>query len=283
VITTQGSEVAGFGHMAVAGNRIVHYHAAAMRVVCIFVGIILPTLLSAQTDAFTDSVEQVKRSIVPVACATWPDADSVTVKQIMGTGFFVNYEGYFITAAHVIKDGFKWYSNNRPSADCFPVVYIPNPAWPNVRWFEFGTCISDDAIDVAVCKTINSPFGIAGLHARRLRLSNKPVPPDGTEIAFTGFPQNIFVPITSRGHVAAVGPFFEAGRIDIVIDKTNWHGVSGGPLYLADGTVIGMMRRRGDGLWTGMGFARDASTIREFLTAHQIRIAEELPAEQKKK
>jgi hypothetical protein len=29
----------------------------------------------------------------------------------MGTGFFVNYEGSFITAAHVISDRFKWYKN----------------------------------------------------------------------------------------------------------------------------------------------------------------------------
>src|ERR1035437_1071915 len=113
----------------------------------------------AQSDGFVDSIKRVKEAVIPVACATWPDesSSSITIKQIMGTGFFVNYEGSFITAAHVISEHFKWYKNERPSADCFPVVYIPDPTWLHPRWFQFHACITDTSVDIAVCKTKQSP------------------------------------------------------------------------------------------------------------------------------
>jgi hypothetical protein len=256
-----------------------HYYAAGMRIcrlVCFFC-LFCFTRAQAQVEGFVDSIERVKEAVIPVACATWPDEDGkISIKQIMGTGFFVNYEGSFITAAHVISDRFKWYKNERPSADCFPVVYIPNPTWIKYQWFQFQNCITDAGVDVAVCKTIQTPFLGKELHARWLRLSTKTVK-EGTSVAFTGFPQNILVPITSRANVAAVGEFFSAGRIDIVIDKTNWHGVSGGPLYLSDGTVIGIMRERGEGLWDGLAFARDMTAILRFLSDHHVIVAKDEP------
>jgi hypothetical protein len=243
----------------------------------VFCGFLCLAKAQAQTDAFVDSIKMVKEAVIPVACATWPDKSSdITLKQIMGTGFFVNYEGSFITAAHVITDHFKWFKDERPSADCFPIVYIPNPTWAQVQWFQFRNCITDASIDVAVCNTTQSPFlspEFPNLHARWLRLSTSPID-DGAPVAFTGFPQNIPVPITSRANVAAIGEVLAAGHIDIVIDKTVWHGISGGPLYTSDGTVIGIMRERGETLWDGLAFARDMPTILRFLREHQITTAE---------
>jgi hypothetical protein len=268
-----------------------HYYVASMWIVRF---VILCSLVSlgkahAQTDGFVDSIKRVKEAVIPVACATWPDDNSqVSVKQIMGTGFFVNFEGTFITAAHVITEHFKWYKNERPSAVCFPVIYIPNPKWPQTRWFQFHSCVTEATIDIAVCKTMQSPFfaeNLPNVHARWLRLSTKTVE-DGTPVAFTGFPQNILVPITARANVAAIGEFSLAGYVDIVIDKTNWHGTSGGPLYLSDGSVIGIMRQRGEGLWDGLAFARDMSAILNFLSDHHIVVAddkEDKPPEKKPK
>src|SRR5229473_4702719 len=105
-------------------------------------------LMRGQDDPFIKTIEKVKLSIVPVACSSAPDGDKVAIKQIQGTGFFINYNGDFITAAHVIS-GFKWNKKGDPDLDCFPIIYVPNPTWQSPRWFQFGLCTIDAAIDIA--------------------------------------------------------------------------------------------------------------------------------------
>lgn len=254
-----------------------------MRKAVFFVIFALRCSLIAQPDPFIQTIEKVKLSIVPVACGVWPDEKNyIGTKTIEGTGFFVNYEGNFITAAHVINDRFKWNKRGGPIGDCFPIIYTPNPTWQFAQWFQFESCIVDDAIDIAVCKTKVNPFSISGLHLERLHLISS-VPKDGTPVAFTGFPELILVPVTSRANVASTGEFFTAGQMDIMIDKTTWHGVSGGPLYLADGTVVGIIRKMGDGLWSGMAFARQTSAILKFLSDNKILYWQEQPEQPKTK
>lgn len=192
----------------------------------------------------------------------------MTIKEIKGTGFFVNFEGHFVTAGHVIKASFKWNKRGEADLDCFPVIYVPNPSWPSIRWFKFEPCIVDETVDIAVCKTTLNPFSESSLRLGRLHLVPD-VPPDGTPVAFTGFPQFIAIPVTSRGNVASTGQF--ANTPEIVIDKTTWHGVSGGPLYLANGAVIGMMTKMGESVWAGMAFAKPTSLILKFLREKHIR------------
>jgi hypothetical protein len=248
-----------------------------MRKAVFVVIFVLRCSLSAQPDPFIQTIEKVKLSVVPVACSSWPDSkDGVSIKEIEGTGFFVSYEGNFITAAHVINDHFKWNKHGVPALECFPVIYAPNPTWQSFKWFQFGSCILDDAIDIAVCKTILNPFGVSGLHIGRLHLIPS-VPKDGTPVAFTGFPQLIVVPVTSRANVASTGAFFRPEQIDIMIDKTSWHGVSGGPLYLGDGSVVGIVLRTGEGLWSGMAWARHTSSVLKFLSDNKILFWQEEP------
>lgn len=254
-----------------------------MRNAILFVVLACHCSMSGQTDPFITTIEKVKLSVVPVACATWPDGEnSLSIKEIEGTGFFVSYEGDFITAAHVIKDHFKWNKKGEPNANCFPVIYVPAPTWQTFKWFKFASCITDDVIDIAVCKTTVNPFGVSGLHIDRLHLVSQ-VPSDGTPVAFTGFPQFIVVPVTSRANVAATADFFTKGQMDIVVDKTTWHGVSGGPVYLGDGTVIGIIVKSGESVWSGMAFARQTSNILKFLTENKIRIWQGEPEQTKGK
>jgi len=242
-----------------------------MRKAVLFAVLALPCSLSGQQqDPFIQTIEKVKLSIVPVACGTWPNSkDEVSINEIEGTGFFINYEGDFVAAAHVIKDHFKWNKLGQPDPNCYPVIYVPAPTWESRRWFQFQLCTLDEIIDVAVCKMRVNPFAVPGLRLSRLHLVST-VPVDGTSVAFTGFPQLILVPITSRANVASAGIFLKPGQLDIVIDKTTWHGVSGGPLYLADGTVIGIIYQTGQNLWSGMAFARQTSAVLKFLSDHKI-------------
>ena len=199
-------------------------------------------LLVGQSDPFIKTISHVKESIVPIACATQPDAQgTVTIKEIRGTAFFVNDKGNFVTAAHVINSVFD--DRGRAVAGCFPVIYVPNPSWPSAKWFQIESYVMDNETpDIAVGKTTTNPFADHALHLGLLRLVPD-IPADGTAIAFTGFP-HIAIPVTSRGNIAL------AGRLDkVVVDKTSWQGVSGGPLYLANGAVIGMMTERGQRIW----------------------------------
>jgi S1-C subfamily serine protease len=231
--------------------------------------------MSAQTDPFIATISKAKLSVIPVACSSWPDDKTqVTTKEIEGTGFFVSYDGHFVTAAHVIKKHFKWNPAGEPDKACFPIIYIPNPTWATGRWFRFGSCIADDTIDVAVCKTSLNPFGEKGTHIDRLHFVSS-VPPDGSAVAFTGFPQLILVPVTSRANVAAVATFFDAEQTEILIDKTAWHGVSGAPVYREDGRVVGIVIETGEGIWSGMAFVRHTSTILDFLRVNKIPIWQE--------
>jgi hypothetical protein len=235
-------------------------------------------LLVGQADAFIETISHAKQSIIPVACAA-PDAEeSVTIKEIKGTGFFVNYEGNFITAGHVIKDNFKWNKRGvEADMDCVPVIYVPKPSWQHVGWFKFGPCTVDETIDIAVCKTIYNPFSDSSLHLGRLHLFPA-TPADGTAVAVTGFPQLTALPVTSRGNVAGTGEFF-ANTTEIVIDKTTWHGVSGGPIYLANGAVIGMMTHIGENLWAGMAFGKPTSMILKFLSEKNIPVWHDEPTQ----
>jgi S1-C subfamily serine protease len=226
--------------------------------------------LVGQADPFIETISHVKQSIVPIACATQPDAQGVvTVKKIKGTAFFVNDEGSFVTAAHVISK--LWDERGQPVAGCFPVIYVPNPSWPSIKWFQFGSMVMDETTDIAVCKTTKNPFADSALHLGTLHLVPD-IPADGTSVAFTGFPQ-VVIPVTSRGNIAL------AGLLDkVVVDKTSWLGVTGGPLYVANGAVIGMMIERGAGDLDGMAFAKPASLILKFLSDHNIPIGHDKPS-----
>ena len=253
-----------------------------MKTIFLFLIFALQCPMVAQSDPFIATIEHAKLSIIPVACGSFPDdPGGVTVKMIWGTGFFVNFQGDFVTAGHVIKEHFKWNAKGNPDPSCFPIVYLPNPGWPSIQWFKFERCITDEAVDIAVCSTTSNPFGMPKLHPLRLHLlvTN---PPDGTLIAFTGFPLEVAIPVTSRGNVASIG-VFAGGQPEIMVNGTTWGGISGGPLYLVDGSVIGVMLRMGLREANGMAFARPTSSVLDFLRKNKIVIWQEEPQQNKDK
>lgn len=248
------------------------------RIVCTLV-VLIGICLGQASDSFIGTVEHVKHAVIPVACSTWPDKDGqVDIQQILGTGLFVSFEGHFVTAAHVLDKPFRWSrQTGAPVGECFPVIYVPNPTWEHPKWFVFRDCTIDDAADLAVCKTSLNPFGIGEIHPSRLHL-RAIEPADATDVAFTGFPQSITVPVTSRATVASIGQFLIPNHDPkryVLIDKTCWHGVSGGPLYLSDGSVIAVMAKAGEDLWSGMAFAITSAQVVTFLRQHNIPIWEE--------
>lgn len=220
------------------------------------------------------TIEVAKRTVVPLVCLPMNTTTLPESPEILGTGFFINDEGYFITVAHVVKDFEKRLSTSQP---CFSVVYVPLDGWDKplkkARYFKFNSCLTNTEVDFAVCKLIDNPFrdqevkGLFGF-ATLERFTNTK---DGTAIAFTGFPLHSLRPVTSKGSIAS---FVEAKQ-EFVIDKTAWPGASGSPVYIANGNVIGIMRETGSGIGAGLAYARPIEMFTGFLTANKIHFYQE--------
>jgi S1-C subfamily serine protease len=207
---------------------------------------------NAPADPFIGAIENMKRSVAPLVCL---DANGAHAKMLerAGTAFFVSGTGDFLTAAHVIVD-----MQNSQRQCSTPAITIPPENWrPDVRqeplnWFpfKFSDCRIDLDLDVAACRLIDDPaartpgFKIAPVKPARS------ISPDGTQVAFTGFPLGVRDPMTSKAIVAAYRTVWENDKAiaELVLDRAPWPGSSGSPVYLSDGRVIGIVIASGIGL-----------------------------------
>ena len=227
---------------------------------------------SSSTEAFILTIDQVKTSVVPILCGKFDENNQFAVQLIDGTGFFVDDKGDFLTAAHVIAD-LKVVSTARPTP-CVMAIYVPNDGWQrdavtfSSRWYAFGNCILDTSLDLAVCKTIGTiSTPVHPLVVEDLR------PPDGSPVAFTGFPLGSIEPVSSRCDIAAMRGATDAeGSRELVLDKGTWPGASGSPIYTQDGVVVGIMLARGIADNTGTAYGRPSHFIVKFLRANNIQV-----------
>jgi len=217
-----------------------------------------------------ETIERIKSAAVPVVCGALAKEDTFHVSRILGSAFFINEEGYFLTAAHVVSALEK---RDTSQVQCFPAIYMPVGGWQTiskgVHWFLFDECIKDETADIAVCKPKDNPFTAENVKRQLafVTLGTALNLKDGTAIAFTGFPLQLLRPVTSKGNLAT---YIETDK-KIVIDKTAWHGASGSPLYVSDGKVIGILIETGIGESSGLALARPGEFIIDFLTKNKIR------------
>ncbi len=230
----------------------------------------LHVFASDRADAFVLSIERVKHSVFPILCGQFNLSGQFSVQLIDGTGFFVNGNGDFVTAGHVITD-LQTPTLQRP-APCVMAIYVPNGDWQreainfNVQWYIFADCKKDAALDLAVCRTTTKiPTKITPLVIEDIRL------PDGSAVAFTGFPLGTVEPLSSRLNIATYRGATDAeGSRDLVLDKWAWPGASGSPVYDARGVVIGLVLARGLADSIGISFARPGHFILKFLRDNGI-------------
>ena len=254
----------------------------AMRYACIAAYILSAIhCLAASKEVSIKTIQGTKRSVVPIVCGYLNEQKQFQVVEVAGSGFFVDILGRFVTAGHVLDN---WDKISTEKHACFPAIYIPDHGWgryeQNIPFhsFAFVSCVRDSTVDLAVCQPGENPF-------KSPKVPNgiiAPVSfdtqewPDGTPIAFTGFPLEYVFPVTSKGFIA--GHMASSGSdlaFDYIIDKAAWPGASGSLVYLSNGKVIGIIRLRGQNEGVGLAYARSASVIVDFLAKHPATVSDQ--------
>jgi S1-C subfamily serine protease len=189
---------------------------------------------------------------------------------VLGTAFFTSKAGEFVTAAHVLS-----VTNVKTASGCIPGIYLPTSGWSTevrsieIRHFAFRNCpIVNETLDIAVCRTVLDMSTFAGIDVVPVTF-NDLSQPDGTAVAFTGFPLQSRQPLTSRGSIAAYRGGVGVLQGELVLDRTGWPGLSGGPVYTADGAVIGIVVQRGTGDGAGITIARPSRFVAQIKAAPQ--------------
>jgi S1-C subfamily serine protease len=252
--------------------RLLSAFCACLVLNCLVLSSPLP-IRAEELDAFIGTIDRVKQSIGAVTCAHAGGDRRIELGPVHGTVFFIDTHGVFLTAGHVIK-GFVEVRENK---NCeMPAVLVPVNKWAVEKLDLFALrfvpsdCKVDEAADVARCKTAEDPTTIDKIASKPAALVvEDDIQPDGTPVAFSGFPVNALIPYTARANIAGYQVTATGSQalqvFGIVLDKAVWPGASGGPLYREDGRVIGMMLQRGTGDTAGLAFARPGARINDFL------------------
>jgi S1-C subfamily serine protease len=241
-----------------------------MRGILVLIFVLASAFRAVPEDVPIKTVQAIQQSVVPVLCLKH-GGSVIEIDKIMGTGFFVNREGYFLTAAHVVLD----LKSGCPNGSAW-AIYVPQAPWTIrtkvklTQWFRFDECRYNQQTDVAVCKPVDNPFAKSTINRniQPVRFGTFADFSDGSPIAFTGFPLGSVTPVTSKGFIASYFPTDDL----IAIDKSAWEGASGSPVYDVKGNVIGLLILRTAHPAGGLSFARPIEPILEFLTKERIAI-----------
>jgi Trypsin-like peptidase domain len=227
-----------------------------------------------ESDMFIKAIETIKQAIAPVTCTHPTSQRTAEVGATNGTAFFIDTHGVFLTASHVIS-GFL---QGGKYDDCVPSVYVPIDGWSvkelklQALRFVPSDCRLDETTDLAQCRTVDDPTGIGNIVSKPTALTiENDVQPDGTQVAFSGFPVNALIPYTARTNIAGYQLRDDHLKqqlevVGVVLDKGAWSGASGAPVYRVDGHVIGMVLQTGRGDTSGLAFARHGARINDFLS-----------------
>ncbi len=185
-----------------------------------------------------------------VAVMAWPKNFPNEIGGVTGSAFFINEDGYFLTAAHVLS-GFP------PERGTLTVVVIQKTMGGQIG-LHFEVIEKDTIHDIALCRAIGfqeywkrrdpKPPDNPGFYLGTLKLKGEK-PPVGTIIALAGFPLGSWNPTFQVGIVSATEtinpnlPGVPAGRKPLLqIGVTANKGNSGSPVIEVDsGEVIGII------------------------------------------
>lgn len=229
-------------------------------------------MLAGDNDVSPQVIRRMKQSLAQV-CVVF-SVNGKETSEKMGSAFYLDRSGRFLTADHVIADTKNAVERAlRKQTPAVAVIFAPVGSWDDPHqkhtWFRFDVdqCIRDERLDLATCHALANPF-----EDERVREYISPAPishravVEGEAVAFSGFLLASDRPLTSKTFIS----FIKADQVpdkepELVLDKTSWHGISGGPLYDAAGEVVGVMVKKGMGETAtgGLSFARGLLAINQ--------------------
>jgi hypothetical protein len=229
----------------------------------------LPPKTTDASDPLIAAIEIIKHSVGSVDCLAVSGKETKMLKRI-GSAFLFSEAGDFLTAAHVVMEIQKGNDPCPTSAITLPLAdWQPEARTEDMLWFPFknSDCKLDTTVDVAVCRASgNLPGRIRQLHLKAAPVQcQSSLPPDGAQLAFTGFPLEARDPMTFRAHVAAYRASGEEMAPELIIDHASLPGFSGSPVFGANGKVFGILVRDGKPEAAGTAVVRPVSTFRKML------------------
>lgn len=254
--------------MKIVGRESGRYHIVIICCLVIFGFSANVPFGAGESDHFTDAIEKIKQAVVPVVCfGENPDTKAPYLISVEGTGFFVIGDRRVITAGHVAKGIL---AKERIPACPIPAIYIPTDGWNNssIRYVPIKSCTTGDALDIGACELGEDPLTDDAIKVKPQPVAlDETVYPDGTPIAFTGFPLSFVEPITSQGIIGTYrGLTANLGPTELVIDKSAWPGASGSPVFGEKANVVGILTQRGFNDASGLAFAIPGHAVKKFLT-----------------
>jgi len=242
-----------------------------VKTLCIFI------LLAASAQdwrSYEQQLEKVATHAMPAVVAVL----NTDLGVIRGSAFFINEDGYFLTAAHVLKE----YTPH--SGRVVVTIRLRDESGSGK---PFDVVEKDEKLDVALCK-INGYAAIrkdGSFNVGSLELSSSP-PTVGRLVVIAGFPLGSWNPAVQAGHIAADHTMFPVAGIAYHLFQVSVggnQGDSGGPVIdFGTGKVIGITligslsgRTSGQGITlqsSGLMYAVPISKISEMLTRHNIAV-----------
>ncbi len=190
---------------------------------------------------FTQAIKTTRGSIFPIIRNEYKDT---TYKQmntsVAGTGFFINDQGYFVTAAHVV-------TGNPQLVKYGYLDNIPNVAFSGIQPEPIKTIGVDQSRDLyvgIVTKRLHPPV--------KLRSNNAPL---GSSIIIGGYPFPQIKQVDGNFQFDSVRQFWQPTMImdylhmslltqypynGFLISDRAIPGMSGGPVMDVEGNVVGM-------------------------------------------
>ena len=217
-----------------------------LKKVLIMLSILSLAYLTPVKAEFVDIVAKIKPSVVGIGIHTPTSRPQNTLR---GSGFVIGDGQYIVTNAHVLP--------TELNDDLLQKMAVFVGAGKSAKVRKAKIIATSDEYDLAVLKISGTPLPAMSLAEKNMR-------PDGSYIAFTGFPIGAVLglyPVTHRGIISSttptVTPAQTAGQISLKmlkrmrnpyfayqLDATAYPGNSGSAMYdMKTGKVVGIINK----------------------------------------
>ena len=201
---------------------------------------------AAACGSLVDTISMVKPSVVGIGIYT---PTGQPKNRLYGSGFVIGNGTYIVTNHHVI--------DHELDANLLQQLAVFTGKGATAKVINAKLIASDNEHDIAILKIYGQPLPA-------MKLAQSDFRPEGSEVAFTGFPIGAVLglyPVTHRGMIAAITPTItpvdDAKQITIAmlkrlrapylvyqLDATAYPGNSGSAMYdTITGEVIGIINK----------------------------------------